>query len=101
MAKGMMKLVMPKAEPKGPIKKLDISKPSTILPGKWSSWLEAALRKRYVDTRPLWDVPRPVSKGWRPSDLGEANDRLLVAKLLGYRGEPISEKLTTNIRCGE
>ena len=46
-----------------------------------------------MDTTPLWDVPRPISKGWRPSDIGESNDRILVAKMLGYRDLFVTEKL--------
>ena len=63
-------------------------------------WLDLALKNYYVDRRPLWGKPRPVEKGWTPSALGEPNDRLLVAGLLGYRGDPITEKLQRIFRMG-
>ena len=57
------------------------------------SWIEQSLARHYVDDRPLWGEPRPLSKGWTPSGLGEPNDRLLVASQLGYRGDLVTEKM--------
>lgn len=83
MRKGMMRLAVPKPK-----------KPAVLRhEGVMDSWIQLALQQHYVDRRPPWGTPRPVSKGWTPSALGEPNDRLLVAALLGYRGEPISERL--------
>ena len=55
--------------------------------------LRKAIDGKYHDTRPLWGAPRLVSKGWTPSSIGEPNDRLLAAGLLGYRGDEISQRL--------
>ena len=78
---------------------MKIVQPKRVAPAKiisaqmMGNWLESELNRFYADSRPLWMEPRPVSKGWTPSSLGESNDRLLVASLLGYRGDAISPRL--------
>ena len=81
----MMKLVLPKKYAK---------KEQAVVPQReMASWIGLALQQHYMESRPLWMTPRAVEKGWTPSSLGEPNDRLMVAALLGYRDLYITEKL--------
>ena len=61
--------------------------------GAMDSWIALALREYYKERRPVWGKPRLLKNGFTPSSVGEPNDRLLVAKLLGYRGDPVGDKL--------
>ena len=78
----MMKLVRP-----------SVSLEAPVLKGMMDSWLQVEMKNHYTDRRPVWGEARPVAKGWTPSSVGYTNDRLVVAGLLGYRGEVISQKL--------
>ena len=81
----MMKLIMPKG-----------AQTSKVGRGVMTRWIGQAFREMNEESegkRPLWGEVRALDRGWRPSGLGEPNDRLLVASQLGYRGDPISEKL--------
>ena len=77
----MMKLTQPKTAKIVPMK------------GVMDSWITLKLNEVQADRRPLWGDIRPVSKGWRPSSLGEPNDRLLIISQFGYRGEKIEPGL--------
>ena len=95
--KGFMQLGLPKSKQvltdESPLRTLGSM-------GNMDSWIELGLRKRYVDVRPAWGEPRPLEKGWTPSGLGEPNDRLLIAGVLGFRGDPISERLQRIFHAG-
>ena len=95
MAKGLMKLVGANKGAVSEVLQLPtetevVAKPLGM---KVDNWIELALETHYVDARPTWGAPRRLDQGFTPSSLGEPNDRLLVASLLGYRGEPIGERL--------
>ena len=67
-----------------------------VIPGKLPSggsghtWLKLSVNKQRDDHRPLWGAPK---KDWHPSSLGESCDRLSILKMLGWRGDLISQKL--------
>ena len=95
--KGFMQLALPKSQQV----LTDVSPLRTLgSMGNMDSWIELGLRKRYVDDRPTWGIPRLIEKGWTPSGLGEPNDRLLMAGVYGYRGDPISERLQRIFHAG-
>ena len=95
MARGLLKLLnipTPSLPKKVMAPSTFETKPEVV---KWDSlnWIDDLLAKTYQDKRPLWGEPRPFKKGWTPSSIGEPNDRMLVAGLLGYRGDAISHRL--------
>lgn len=87
----MMKLLLPEKKQSSEI--IQLPRNNRVIEGFESSWIARAVREHYRDTRPIWDEPRPLEKGWSPSLVGEPNDRILVAGYLGYRGDLISDKL--------
>ena len=89
--KGMMKILGSNMIHSSPV--VDVKEKKPVILPMVDNWLEQRLNEIYVDERPLWGSPRPVYKGWTPNSIGEPNDRLLVAALLGYRGDPISPRL--------
>ena len=105
MARGMMKLVTPKRSngakmiaPPKPVKPPVMQPPKQaevkLLPPQ-EDWIDLALEEhiRGQNAEPMWGEPRPLSKGWTPSSIGEPNDRAIVAKCLGYNDEPIGKQL--------
>ena len=89
--RGLLKYTLPGS--RGVLSTPQLPGTKQVVKGFMDSWIELELRKHYVDNRSIWGDPRPVEKGWTPSSLGEPNDRMLVAAQLGFRGDPIPEKL--------
>ncbi len=96
MGRGFAKLVAPKASRRLviPVTKLPNVKQEErkVWQQAAGGWLALQLEEHYKDRRPVWGPPRDVQKGWKPSSLGKACDRELVAEVLGYQ-ERIPPKL--------
>ena len=102
MSKGMYKLLNAGLGnyDKKIIQQVRAETPKQHMDGVMDSWITIALREYYKEKRPIWGKPRPLKNGWTPSSLGEPNDRLLVAKQLGYRGDAIGYKLQRIFSAG-
>ncbi len=83
-----------------PKKKKKVSTGKRVLApkGTGQTFLRLALDNHLEDKRPLWKPPS--DGGWHPSSLGEVCDRRSILKMLGWRGDPIAQKLKRIFEMG-
>ncbi len=62
------------------------------------TWLKLSVNTHREDKRKLWDPPKT---DWHPSSLGEVCDRKSLLKMMGYRGDPVSQKLSRIFDMGK